>query len=1117
MAAATCAIESLERRVLFSTVTVNTLLDDTTIDSLMSLREAVSLIQNGGDDTAAIGRSLTTGEQAQIDTTEPYGTNDTIVFDSSLAGQTISLGSELAISGTMTIDAGKAGLTLDGGYGGWRAFNISSGGALTLSHLTITHFRQTFSGGAISVYQGLLTVDHCLITSNSVSSFSYGGFGSTPAYGGAIYANGSYVIISDSTISSNSASGSSSIGSSSYATGGSAQGGAIWMSNGELDINRSTFSSNTASGGSAYSYGYGYGYAYGGSGTGGAIAALSAELHIIDSTLTANSATGGYASGGTSHTSGTGVGGAIYASVDDVTIDFSTLSANTAANGGRDLHYDSATGQTLLMHNSILGQSDNTGADFVVSNGTPLLYGSNNLIRSTTVTGIGNLSTADPKLGALADNGGPTQTMALQNGSPALNAGIGTGVSVDQRGAFRTNGSAADIGALETFADAIVTPPAFVSAALATATQGSAFTFTITATGAPTAVLSKTGTLPSGVTFTNHGDGTATLAGTPGATGNFAFSLTADNGDSPAVTQSFVLSVVQTPAFVSVDHATFTVGAAGSFTFNTSAFPAATVSEVGALPTGVTFTNNGDGTATLAGTPGTGTAGDFALAMTAANGHSPDATQAFVLTVVQAPAFVTANHASFVVGTAGSFTFSTTGSPTAALTQTGALPSGVTFTDNGDGTATLAGTPGGGTAGDFALDVTADTGQSPPVSQTFTLSVLQVPAFVSVNHATFAAGTPGSFTITTTGSPDAAITETGALPSGLTLTDNGDGTATLAGTALDGDGGDHPLTLSASNGTTPATQAFTITITTISPTPVVISADDGSGDTVVTNSDGTVRFTITDPFTTHDATRVTSGDVTGDGVSDIILAAGAGGHSMINLYDGDDGTLVHSFAAFSRSFDGTLYVTSADVNHDGVADLIVGKGRDGDSKTSFKVFDGTNFSLMASVKAFGSSGDARVAAADLDGDGFADVVVTQGAGESTTRARVFSGADLAAGHGTVLSTITPFGTSYKGGAFVATGDVNNDGQTDIILSKKGKLVATVSVFSGADGSQLSTFDTASTTGGTLASHDTNQDGFSDILVGVSDSTGKHVRIFSGLDNSLLDTIDLDASAGLFVA
>ena len=61
-----------------------------------------------------------------------------------------------------------------------------------------------------------------------------------------------------------------------------------------------------------------------------------------------------------------------------------------------------------------------------------------------------NLINTDPLLGPLADNGGPTQTMALLPGSPAINAGVAVpGVTTDQRGVTRPQGNATDIGAFE--------------------------------------------------------------------------------------------------------------------------------------------------------------------------------------------------------------------------------------------------------------------------------------------------------------------------------------------------------------------------------------------------------------------------------------------------------------------------------------------------------------------------------------------------------------------------------------------------------------------------------------------------------------------------------------------
>src|SRR5204862_292329 len=98
------------------------------------------------------------------------------------------------------------------------------------------------------------------------------------------------------------------------------------------------------------------------------------------------------------------------------------------------------------------------------------------------------------------------------------------------------------------------------------------------------------------------------------------------------------------------------VGSSGSFVVTTTGNPSSSISRIGVLPAGVTFVDNGDGTATLSGTPAAGTGGIYPLTLTATNGVNPGATQAFSLTVNQAPAITSANHATFTVGTAGTFT-----------------------------------------------------------------------------------------------------------------------------------------------------------------------------------------------------------------------------------------------------------------------------------------------------------------------------------------------------------------------------------------------------------------------------------------------------------------------------
>ncbi len=156
----------------------------------------------------------------------------------------------------------------------------------------------------------------------------------------------------------------------------------------------------------------------------------------------------------------------------------------------------------------------------------------------------------------------------------------------------------------------------------------------------------ETGALPSGVTFLsdviNPDSSTATLSGIPaaGMEGLYPLTITATtednaNFDFPVATKHFTLVVGRPPAFTNADSTTFTVGTAGTFTFTTSAFPAAELSLTTLiLPAGLTFTNHHDGTATLALTPTAGEEGDYPLTIDADNGVPSGAEQSFTLHVV---------------------------------------------------------------------------------------------------------------------------------------------------------------------------------------------------------------------------------------------------------------------------------------------------------------------------------------------------------------------------------------------------------------------------------------------------------------------------------------------------
>jgi hypothetical protein len=457
-----------------------------------------------------------------------------------------------------------------------------------------------------------------------------------------------------------------------------------------------------------------------------------------------------------------------------------------------------------------------------------------------TVTATGVPSPALTVTGTLptgvtfVDNGNGTGTLS---GTPAAGAGGTYAITFTPANAVAT-------GAAQAFTLTVNQAPTFTSATQTTFTTGQAGSFTITTAGFPAGAamtITQTGALPAGVTFTDNNNGTATLSGTPhvGTGGAYPITLTASNGVAPDTTQAFTLTVHEAPAVTSAARTTFTVGTAGTFTMTTSGFPRPTIARGGAaLPGGVTFVDNGDGTGTLSGTPAAATGGTYAITFTPTNTVGTGAAQAFTLTVNEAPTITSANQTTFTAGQAASFTLTTTGFPTGAamtITQTGTLPAGVAFTDNGNGTAILAGTPTAG--GTFPLTLTAANGVAPNATQAFTLTVQQAPAITSANATTFTLGVAGSFTMTTTGVPAATLTATGALPSGVTFTDDGDGTATLAGMPAAGTAGTYPLTFTATNAAGSTDQAFTLTV--LDPRPTITAG-------------GTLNYTEGNPATSID-------------------------------------------------------------------------------------------------------------------------------------------------------------------------------------------------------------------------------------------------------------------------
>lgn len=215
--------------------------------------------------------------------------------------------------------------------------------------------------------------------------------------------------------------------------------------------------------------------------------------------------------------------------------------------------------------------------------------------------------------------------------------------------------------------------------------------------------------------------------------------------------------------------------------------------------------------------------------------------------------------------------------------------------------------------------------------------------------------------------------------------------------------------------------------------------------------------------------RTATGDVTGDGVADYVYGAGPGGRDMVFVIDGRTNSVVMQFRAFpTPATGGGVFVATGDVNRDGFADVIVGS--DGARAAQVVVVSGRRGEVLKQFLPFGNGKAvvvaARVAGGDVNGDGFADVILATGPGRPP-RAEVYSGKLLVQQANAVQARIAAFalaaGAKQAGnGAFVAAADMNGDGKAELVASFDGR--PTVSVINGLTGRVLSSVNVATLPG-----------------------------------------------------
>ena len=238
--------------------------------------------------------------------------------------------------------------------------------------------------------------------------------------------------------------------------------------------------------------------------------------------------------------------------------------------------------------------------------------------------------------------------------------------------------------------------------------------------------------------------------------------------------------------------------------------------------------------------------------------------------------------------------------------------------------------------------------------------------------------------------------------------------------------------------------------------------------------------------------RVAVGDVNGDGVADIITGPGPGTGTRINVFDGVTGDRLRSFLAFTGFYRGGVFVAAGDVNGDGKADIIV--GTDSGAPPIVRVFDGAQGNLIRSFFAYSPlfTGGVRVAAGDVNGDGIADVITGPGA-EGGPNVKIFDGTN-----GTLLQSFFAYAPGFTGGVYVAAGDVNGDGFADIVTGPGSGGGPQVKAFHGVTLETLKSFfayDRTFQGGVRVAAGDVNGDGLADIVTGTGPGAGPHVKVF----------------------
>jgi uncharacterized protein YkwD len=312
--------------------------------------------------------------------------------------------------------------------------------------------------------------------------------------------------------------------------------------------------------------------------------------------------------------------------------------------------------------------------------------------------------------------------------------------------------------------------------------------------------------------------------------------------------------------------------------------------------------------------------------------------------------------------------------------------------------------------------------------------------------------------------------------------------------------------------------------------PVVAVGSDANGAGVarlVNPTTGQTYLNVTDiGFGAVGGIRVAVGDLTGDGIPDLLMGTGPGRATQVKVISGSNGAIAFDFAPFESAFTGGVFVTTGDLNNDGKSDLIVTPDEGGGPRV--RIFAGgsfTQFNDFFGIDDPDFRGGARAAVGDVDADGRADLVVSAGFGGGP-RLAVFDGEVVASGFSNVklFGDFFVFEQTVRNGAYVSVADVDGDGFGDIISGAGpggGPRVRALSgklLMQGIQREVANYFagDPNSRGGVRVAARDLTNDGRAEIISGAGPGSGivTVANIFAGTNPASLSWNDI--FNGIFV-